>query len=194
MTTKILVLPGSVKSTSVNAKLANAAQLTLAHLGADVTRVSLHDYPLPLVNEDLKLEKGVPEPAMKLGRMIAAHDGVLIASPEYNGSIPPLLKNAVDWISLISIDGDAVLKPWRDRYVALGAASPGRLGGIRSLAHLRAVMVDVGAQVISQQVSVPNAREAFDEHGAVKDERAAGALDWTCKSLVDHCKRYGIAG
>ncbi len=194
MIPKILVLPGSVKSTSVNVKLADAAQLTLAHCGADVTRVSLLDYPLPLVNEDLKSEKGIPEPAMKLGRMIAAHDGVFIASPEYNGSIPPLLKNAVDWISLISTDGDAVLKPWHDRYVALGAASPGRLGGIRSLAHLRAVMVDVGAQVISQQVSVPNAREAFDEHGAVKDERAAGVLDLTCKSLVDHCKRHGIAG
>ena len=194
MIPKILVLPGSVKSTSVNVKLANAAQLTLAHLGADMTRVSLHDYPLPLVNEDLKAEQGIPEPAINLGRMIAAHDGVFIVSPEYNGSIPPLLKNAIDWISLISSDGDGMLKPWHDRYVALGAASPDRLGGIRSLAHLRAVMVDIGAQVISQQVSVPNAREAFDEHGALKDERAAGILDKTCASLVNHCKRHGIAG
>ncbi len=194
MTPKILVLPGSVKSTSVNAKLANAAQLTLAQLGADVTRVSLHDYPLPLVNEDLKAEKGIPEPAMQLGRMIAAQDGVFIASPEYNSSIPPLLKNAIDWISLISNDGEAVLKPWQDRYVALGAASPGRLGGIRSLAHLRAVMVSVGAQVISQQVSVHGAGDAFDDHGSLTDERTAGMLDKTCRSLFDHCRRHGIAG
>ncbi len=194
MTPRILVLPGSIKSTSVNVKLANAAQLKLAHLGADVTRVSLHDYPLPLVNEDHKAEKGIPDNAMKLGRLIANQDGVFIASPEYNSSIPPLLKNTIDWISLISTDGDALLKPWRDRYVALGAASPGRLGGIRSLAHLRAVMVDVGAQVISQQVSVANAREAFDEDGVLKDERTAGILERTCASLFNHAKRHGMAG
>lgn len=193
MTPKILVLPGSIKSKSVNAKLANAAQLKLAHLGADVTRLSLLDYSLPLVNEDLKSDKGIPDNAMKLGRMIAMHEGVFLATPEYNASIPPLLKNAIDWVSLISSDGDALLKPWQDRYVALGAASPGRLGGIRSLSHLRSVLVSVGAQVLSQQVSVGHAKDAFDVDGSLVDERTAGILERTCKSLVDHCKRHGIS-
>lgn len=189
---KILVLPGSTRSNSVNAKLADAAQLSLAQQGADVTRLSLLDYPLPLVNEDLKSDKGIPDNAMKLGRMIARHEGVFLASPEYNASIPPLLKNAIDWVSLISSDGDAVLKPWRDRYVALGAASPGKLGGIRSLPHLRSVLVAVGAQVLSQQVSVSHARDAFDAGGSLTDERTAGILERTCKSLVDHCRRHGM--
>lgn len=193
MIPRILVFAGSVRSNSVNAKLADAAQLSLARLGADVTRVSLQDYPLPLVDEDLKAQKGVPDNAMKLGRMIAAHHGVFIASPEYNSSLPPLLKNTIDWISLISKDGEATFRPWRGRYVALGAASPGRLGGMRNLAHLRAVMVSIGAEVISQQVSVHNAHEAFDENGALKDERAAGILEKTCASLIDHCKRHGMA-
>lgn len=192
MIPKILVLPGSVKSNSVNARLADAAQLKLAQMGADVTRVSLFDYPLPLVNEDLKSEKGIPVDAMKLGRMIARHQGVFLASPEYNASIPPLLKNAIDWVSLISSDGDAPLKPWQDRYIALGAASPGRLGGIRSLSHLRSVLVTVGAQVLSQQVSISNARQAFEPDGSVIDERTAGILDRCCKSLVDHCRRHGM--
>ncbi|MCR9137003.1 MAG: NAD(P)H-dependent oxidoreductase [Alphaproteobacteria bacterium] len=192
MIPKILVLPGSVKSNSVNVKLADAAQLKLAQMGADVTRVSLLDYPLPLVNEDLKSEKGIPANAMKLGRMIARHEGVFVASPEYNASIPPLLKNAIDWVSLISSDGDALLKPWQDRYIALGAASPGRLGGIRSLSHLRSVLVAVGAQVLSQQVSVSNARQAFETDGSVIDERTAGILERCCKSLVDHCRRHGM--
>jgi NAD(P)H-dependent FMN reductase len=192
MVPKILVFAGSTKATSVNARLADAAQLTLAHLGADVTRISLLDYPLPLVNEDLKSRDGVPENAMKLGRIIAANDGVFIASPEYNASIPPLLKNTIDWVSLISTDGEALLKPWRDRYVTLGGASPGRLGGIRSLQHLRAVMVDVGAQVTSQQVSVSGASSAFDDDGSLVEERSAVMLEGACKTLVDHCKRHGM--
>ncbi len=192
MTPKILVLPGSIRSASFNIRLADAAQLKLAHLGADVTRLSLLDYPLPIVNEGLKADKGIPDNAMKLGRIIAAHEGVFLASPEYNGSIPPLLKNAIDWVSLISADGGVLLKPWRDRTVALGAASPGRLGGIRCLAHLRAVMVNVGTQVLSQQVSVSQARDAFDADGALIDERANGMLERTCSALVDHCRRHGM--
>ena len=192
MSPKILVIAGSVKPGSVNAKLADAAQLTLAQLGADVTRVSLLDYPLPLVDERLKSEKGIPENALQLGRMIAAQDGLFLASPEYNASVTPLMKNMIDWVSLISSDGDAVLKPWQDRYVTLGAASPGRLGGIRSLSHLRAVMVSVGAQVLSQQVSVSGARDAFETDGTLKDERTASMLMRACTSLSDHCKRHGM--
>jgi len=190
MTPKILVLPGSLRSNSVNAKLADVVQVTLAQLGADVTRVSLTDYPMPIVNEDLKAEQGIPEHAMQLGRMIASQDGVFVVSPEYNSSTPPLLKNAIDWVSLIAKDGDQPLKPWRDRYVALGAASPGKFGGMRNLIHLRTVMVSVGSQVISEQCSVSQAGDAFNEDGTLKDERSARMVERTCKSLVDHCIRH----
>ncbi|MEX3010887.1 NADPH-dependent FMN reductase [Hoeflea sp. TYP-13] len=191
MTPRILVFAGSVKSTSINAKLANAAQVTLAQLGADVTRISLLDYPLPLVNEDLRAEKGIPENAMQLGRMIADHGGVFIASPEYNSSIPPLLKNTIDWISLISKDGERSLKPWLGRYIALGSASNGKLGGLRGLYHLRSVMMSVGSQIVTEQCSVSGASDAFDEDGRIIDERTDGMLQKACKSLIDHCQRHG---
>tara|TARA_R110000751_G_scaffold107645_8_gene204057 strand:- start:149377 stop:149961 length:585 start_codon:yes stop_codon:yes gene_type:complete len=191
MTPSILVVAGSTRSGSINGKLADAAQLTLAQFGGDVTRISLLDYPLPLVNEDLKKQKGIPENAMKLGRMIAAHDGLFIASPEYNASIAPLLKNAIDWVSLIARDGEKPFKAWNGRYIALGSASNGRLGGIRSLNHLRSVMMAVGTQIITEQCSVSDAAAAFDEDGRLTDERTAGILNRTCKSLIDHCKRHG---
>ena len=191
MTPSILVVAGSTRSGSINGKLADAAQLTLAQFGGDVTRISLLDYPLPLVNEDLKKQKGIPENAMKLGRMIAAHDGLFIASPEYNASIAPLLKNAIDWVSLIARDGEKPFKAWNGRYIALGSASNGRLGGIRSLNHLRSVMMAVGTQIITKQCSVSDAAAAFDEDGRLTDERTAGILNRTCKSLIDHCKRHG---
>ncbi|WP_136657918.1 NAD(P)H-dependent oxidoreductase [Nitratireductor sp. XY-223] len=194
MTPRILVFAGSTKSNSINAKLADAAQLVLAQMGADVTRISLLDYPMPIVNEDLKAREGIPMGAMNLGRLIAENEGLFVVSPEYNASIPPLLKNTIDWVSLISDDGGRRLKPWNGRYVALGAASNGKLSGIRCLYHLRAVMMAVGTQVITEQCAVGGASSAFDEDGRVADERAAGMLEKTCRSLVDHCKRHGRAG
>jgi chromate reductase len=190
MTVRILVFAGSIRTGSLNARLASAAQVSLAQHGADVTRISLQDYPMPLVNEDLKAESGIPESAMRLGRMIAAHDGVFIASPEYNASIPPLLKNTVDWVSLIRKDGEQPLKPWQGRYVALGAASNGRLGGMRCLYHLRAVMMGAGSQIVTEQCSVAHAASAFDDEGRIIDERTDGILQKTCKSLIDHCRFF----
>jgi len=187
MTPRILVLPGSNRSGSFNASLAAAASVELAGQGADVSRISLVDYPLPLVDENLKNDTGVPENAFKLGRLIAAHDGVFLCCPEYNSSIPPLLKNMIDWVSLITKDGDRRFKPWAGRYVALGSASNGKLGGIRGLYHVRSVMVNVGTQVISEQCAVSGAAEAFDADGRLKDERTSAMLANTCKSLIRHC-------
>ncbi|WP_417414770.1 NADPH-dependent FMN reductase [Hoeflea sp.] len=187
MTPRILVLPGSNRTGSFNASLAAAASVELAQQGADVTRISLVDYPLPIVDENLKNESGIPENAMKLGRLIAAHHGVFLCCPEYNSSIPPLLKNMIDWVSLITRDGDRSFKPWAGRYVALGSASNGKLGGIRGLYHVRSVMVNVGAQVISEQCAVSGAADAFEADGRLKDERTGAMLANTCKSLIRHC-------
>ncbi|MFH1517402.1 MAG: NAD(P)H-dependent oxidoreductase [Pseudomonadota bacterium] len=187
MIPKILVFPGSNRSGSFNAALAAAVSVELARQGADVTRISLIDYPLPIVDEDLKIQSGIPDNAMKLGRLIAAQDGIFLCCPEYNCSIPPLLKNTIDWVSLISKDGDRLFKPWSGRYVALGSASDGKFAGIRGLNHVRPVMMNVGAQVISEQCSVSAAADAFDEDGRLKDERTQAMLIRACKSLITHC-------
>lgn len=187
MTPKILVFAGSNRSGSFNKQLAQAAAKTLALAGAEVTMIALADYPLPLVDENLKKDKGVPENAVKLARMFVAHDALFIASPEYNASIPPLVKNTLDWVSLVKSDGARTVKPYEGLTVALGAASNGRLGGIRSLYHLRAVLMAVGAQIVSEQVSVAGAATAFGEDGMPADERQRSMLDATCRALIDHC-------
>ncbi len=191
MKPRILVFAGSVKSASINEKLVNAARLKLTQFGADVTHISLLDYPMPLVNEDSKDSEGIPESAMRLGKIVAEHSGVFIASPEYNSSIPPLLKNMVDWVSLMSSPNADRTNPWHGRYIALGSASDGSLGGIRGLYHLRSVMMNVGAQIITEQCSVRGASSAFDENGRILDERTDGMLKKACKSLIEHCGRHG---
>ncbi len=185
MTPKILVFPGSNRAGAYSGKVADAAARELARLECIVTRISLIDYPLPLMDEDLQRLEGIPENAMKLGRLIAAHDGLLIASPEYNGSIPPLLKNAIDWVSRISRDGDKALKPYAGKIVGLCSSSPGSFAGILALSHLRPVLIRLGMQVVSEQCSVGNAETAFNADGSLKDERAVANLSKVCKALAD---------
>ncbi|WP_306117476.1 MULTISPECIES: NAD(P)H-dependent oxidoreductase [unclassified Roseitalea] len=178
---RILIFAGSVRAGSFNISLAQAARKTLAESGAETTMISLGDYPLPIVDEDLKSQKGVPDNAVRLARLLAGHDGLFIASPEYNSSIPPLLKNTIDWVSLVPRD----IKPFAGLTVALGAASNGALGGIRGLYHLRSVLMNVGALVISEQVSISRAASAYGEDGMPTDERQRTMLDRTCRSLLE---------
>src|SRR5687767_7149579 len=98
---KILVFAGSIRSASHNARLAALAAKELALIGADVSRISLEDFPLPLYDGNLEARSGPPDNALKLKRMMGTHQGVFIASPEYNASITPLLKNTIDWISRV---------------------------------------------------------------------------------------------
>ena len=98
----------------------------------------------------------------------------------------------IDWVSLIAKDGDRPFKPWAGRYVALGSASNGKLGGIRGLYHVRSVMVNVGTQVISEQCAVSGAADAFEADGRLKDERTNTMLANTCKSLIRHCAMMAV--
>ena len=159
MNPRILVFAGSTRTGAFSGKTADAAAKELAERGAEVTRISLVDYPLPLMNQDLEKEKGVPEPAVKLAYMVGAHDGLLIATPEYNASMPPLLKNTIDWISRVAMDAQGrPFRAFKGRVVGLCSSSNGNYAGIRAINHLRAVLVHCQAEVISPQCSVPRGR------------------------------------
>ena len=183
---KILVFAGSIRSASYNARLAALAAKELALIGADVSRISLEDYPLPLYDGNLEARSGPPDNALKLKRMMGTHQGVFIASPEYNASIAPLLKNTIDWISRVRERGEAPLAVFKNRVFALGGASDGAYGAMRSLLALRQVLeLGCGALVIPEQIAVVRASEAFDEMDNLKEERAANALKRVLQRLTD---------
>jgi chromate reductase, NAD(P)H dehydrogenase (quinone) len=186
---KILVIPGSLRSGSHNVRLAALATKELALAEAEVTRISLVDYPLPIFDADFAQAEGPPPNAVKLKRLISAHRGVFIASPEYNASITPLIKNAIDWISTVREGGEPQLAAYQDRVFALGAASPGRSGGMHSLIALRQVLaVGCRALVIPEQIAIPNAATAFDEMDQLNDARAAAQLKTVARRLVDYAR------
>lgn len=183
---KILVFAGSVRTGSFNARLAALAAKELTLLDADVTRISLSDYPLPIFDADQEGKSGPPDNAVRLKRLMALHRGVFIASPEYNASITPLLKNTLDWISRVREDGEPPLAAYRSRLFALGAASNGTLGGYRSLLALRQVLeLGCGAFVLPDQIAVREAATAFDEKDNLRDERTATLLRQVLRRLVE---------
>jgi chromate reductase len=183
---KVLVLAGSIRTGSFNARLAALAAKEIARAEAEVTRISLLDFPLPLYDGDLEARSGPPDNAVKLKRMFCAHGGVFIASPEYNASVTPVLKNAVDWISRVRENKEPPLSAYRNRVFALGAASNGPYGGMRSIMALRHVLeLGCGALVIPEQIAVREASQAFDENDDLRDERSAGVLKAVARRLVD---------
>ena len=188
---KILVVPGSLRTGSHNVRLAALATKELMQADADVTRISLADYPLPIYDADLAAEKGAPFNAVKLKQIVMAHQGIFIASPEYNASITPLLKNAIDWISMVRERGEPQLIAYQNRVFALGGASPGRSGAMQSLIALRQVLaVGCRALVLAEQVTIPNAGEAFDEMDQLRDVRAATQLTLVARKLVDAARWF----
>ena len=184
---RILVIPGSLRTGSQNARLAALAAKELSLLDAEVTRISLEDYELPLFDADLVAgASGPPAAAVKLKQMLMAHRGVFITSPEYSASVTPLLKNAIDWVSRVRERGEPTYAAFKGRIFALGSATSGGGGGIRSMIALRQILeLGCGALVIPEQVSVPRAELAFDEMDNLKDEALANALKSSMRRLVE---------
>ena len=183
---KILVIPGSLRTGSHNARLAALAAKELVLADAEVTQISLQDYPLPLFDADTMAADGLPPRALQLQRMMAAHQGVFVTSPEYTASVTPLLKNTIDWVSRARVRGEANYRAFKDRVFAIGAASSGAGGGMRSLMALRHILeLGCGALVIPEQISVANAADAFDDMDNLKDERAAAALKALARRMVE---------
>ncbi len=187
---KILAFAGSARRDSVNKKLINVAAEGARAAGAEVTVIDLADYPMPIYDGDLEAGEGLPENAVKLRELFGAHDGLLIASPEYNSSISPLLKNVIDWVSRPTKD-DAMLKYFAGKVAGLVAASPGALGGLRGLVHVRAILGNIQVTVIPQQVAVGGAGDAFDEAGNLKDENRQKAVMGVGARLADVAAKLG---
>ena len=191
MSARILVLPGSTRLASHNRRLALEAARLLALSNATVTLVDLADYPMPIYDGDTEETEGPPAMAIKLAQRIAEQDGMLLVSPEYNASIPPLLKNTLDWVSRVRKIEGRPLQPFKRLVVALASASPGRLGGLRGLVALRPVCLALGAEVLTAQLAVHDAATAFDENGRLADERQRLALDALLEQLIDHAQALG---
>jgi chromate reductase len=183
MTPKILAFAGSTRSDSWNKKLVKVAAEGATSAGAEVTLIDLRDYALPLYDGDLETA-GIPEAALKLKRLFLEHQGLLISSPEYNSSISGVLKNTIDWVSR-SAPGEGALACFADKVAGLLSASPGALGGMRGLVHLRAILGNIKVLVLPDQVAVSKAHEAFSPDGSLKDAKQQAAVQGVAKKLAE---------
>ena len=189
---KILAFAGSTRAASYNKQLVRFAASAARAAGADVTLLDLRDYPLPLFDEDLEDQQGLPENAKKLKSIFHEHDALLIASPEYNSSVTAVLKNTIDWVSRAESDDEPSLAAYHGKTAALLSASPGVLGGLRGLVHLRAILGNMGVIVLPDQVAVPKAHEAFDDKGGLWDERTATQVTRVVQGLVEFLKKHRV--
>jgi chromate reductase, NAD(P)H dehydrogenase (quinone) len=187
---RILAFAGSTRAGSFNKKLIRVAADAAREAGSEVTLIDLRDFPLPLFDGDLEDASGLPENAKKLKELMRSHDGFLISSPEYNSSITGVLKNTIDWASRDETDDEPPLVCFRGKVASLMSASPGGLGGLRGLVHLRAILGNIGVIVLPDQVAVGAAHEAFDDDGKLRDARKAGQVagiaGGLAKFLVKH--------
>ena len=191
---RILAFAGSARRASYNKRLLRAAVAGAREAGAEVTVLDLADYPLPVFDQDLEDAGGVPENARKLKAAFLAHDGLLIASPEYNSSIPPLLKNTIDWVSRKTAPDEASLSAYTGKTAVILATSPGALGGLRALRHLREILTNIGVLVLPRQRAVPKAHEVFDEDGEIRDERLGEAIAALGRELAETVRRLRTGG
>ena len=167
---QILAVAGSARLDSYNGRLVRIAAAGARQAGAKITILDLQEFPLPIFDEDLERETGTPENVMKLKRLFIETDGLLIASPEYNSSITPLLKNTIDWVSRPAA-GEGPLAAFTGKLACLMSASPGGLGGLRGLVHVRSILGNIGVTVLPDQVAVSRAFEAFAVDGSLKDSK-----------------------
>jgi chromate reductase, NAD(P)H dehydrogenase (quinone) len=173
--TKILAFAGSARQESLNKKLVHIAIEGAKSAGAEVTYLDFRDLPLPLFDEDLEAAEGLPANVLQLKEIMKAHQGFLIACPEYNSSITPLLKNAIDWASRPA-PGESSLACFKDKVAVLMSSSPGALGGLRGLVHVRAILGNIGVLVLPDQVAIGNGYQAFDANGNLHDESKQAAI------------------
>ena len=169
-TPKILAFAGSTRKDSVNKRLAKIAILAADKAGAETTFIDLHDYNMPLYSEDLLAEHGMPDGVIAFKEMLKNHNGFLISSPEYNGSLTGTLKNAIDWAT-IKADSEERMACWNGKIAGLLSASPGGLGGIRGLHHLRTILAGIGTFVLPNHLAVGNSTTNLQNDEQITDEK-----------------------
>jgi len=177
---KIIALAGSLRKDSFNQKLINEAARFALETGAEVEVIKLADLDLPMFNEDIEAQ-GTPAGAQVLKDKLRAADGILLASPEYNGSITAALKNAIDWASRTE---QGAVPAFRNKVTALYAASPGGLGGLRGLNHVRDILSGIGSLVLGDQLSVPAVHTLIDGNGRISDPLIAEKVAGLAQQLV----------
>lgn len=188
MPLKILAFAGSLRKGSYNKQLVRFAADLARKAGAEVTELDLADHPLPVFDEDLEARDGVHPTALRLKKLFRTHDAFLIASPEYNSSLSAALKNLIDWLSR-PVEGEPPLACFKGKTAALFAASPGALGGLRGLVHLRAILGNIGVLLLADQLAVGKADEAFAPDGSLANPKTAALV----KSIVDELLRVATA-
>ena len=180
---RLLAFAGSTRKDSYNKKLVQIAAAAARSAGADVEFLDLKNFPLPLFDEDLEKESGLPENARRLKKLFIAADGFLIASPEYNSSISGVLKNTLDWISR-PVPGEAPLAGFMGKSAVLMSASPGGFGGLRGLVHVRSILGNIGVLVLADQVAIAKAYEVFNADGSLKDAAQQSSIENLGKKLA----------
>lgn len=185
---RILAFAASTRRDSFNGRILRVAVGGAEAAGVACTLLDLKDHPLPIYEGDLEREHGLPPAAKALRELMASHQGLLIASPEYNGFVSPLLKNTLDWISR-SPEGRPDLSPFQGKIAALMAASPGPFGGMRGLALLRQLLSNLGVTTLADQVTVREAHARFDERGALQDERLRERVEALGRTLAAWLER-----
>lgn len=186
--TKLLFFAGSAREHSFTKKLAKAAYKLALDKDAEATFIDLRDYPMPIYDGDLEEKEGLPGNAEILKKMFSEQDGFFIVTPEYNSSLPPLLKNTIDWISRPNPKDPDMADPYKGKTAAIAAASPGGLGGMRVLVPLRMLLGNIGIHVMPSQVSVNYASKAFDENGALINEAQFELLTAALDQLINTTK------
>lgn len=189
---RILAFAASTRADSYNKKLVRIAANGAMRAGADVQVIDLRDFPMPIYDGDIESKSGLPENALKLRRMLIEHQGFLIASPEYNGSLPAVLKNAIDWTSR-PVNGEDGLASYRNKVAVLMSTSPGSFGGLRGLAHVRMILSNIGTIVLPDQLAVGKSHEVFAADGSIANDRQRQSIEDLGRTLaVTLSKLHGL--
>lgn len=187
-TPRILAFAGSARRDSFNKKLIRIAAVGAEAAGASVTLLDLADFELPLFNQDLEAEKGLPEKAVALKKLFVEHDGLLMSCPEYNSSITPLWKNTIDWVSR-QAPGEAPLAAFKGKVATIMSASPGKLGGLRGLMHVRSILGNIGVVVLPDQIAISEAGGAFAPEGKLQDAKMHESIAGLGRKLAEFLKK-----
>jgi chromate reductase, NAD(P)H dehydrogenase (quinone) len=187
---RLLFFAGSTREGSYNKRLARLAQHIAQANGVEGVFVDLRDYAMPLYSGDLEAEQGPPVAAREFKALLGEYQGIFVASPEYNSSITPLLKNTLDWVTRVRGKGESGLEVYKSRVFAISGASPGYYGAMRSLLHLRQILeVGIGATVIPQQMALPRAGNAFADDGSLKDKPQQSLLKDVVEALATAARK-----